>query len=138
MFNSQLNVCQKGSQPCSKIDCSKATAAKPYVVYASNKAYYAYCSNNGGVMQPIMFKCALDLYQVFDLTVNDCIYNCKAKGNFQDPENCNQYYYCSGVSAKPTLLKCPTNYVFNGTGCDKDETKCQNPPPAAETAVASA
>jgi len=128
VFNSQLNVCQKGTTPCSKIDCSKATPAKPYIVYASNSAYYAYCLNNAGNIQTIMFKCGDG--EIFDTTSNTCRFNCKAKGYFQNLSDCSQYYYCSAATAKPSeVLVCPTNYVFDGTGCNKDATKCKFPPP---------
>ncbi|KAJ6649099.1 hypothetical protein Bhyg_04332 [Pseudolycoriella hygida] len=133
VFNSKLNICQKGTTPCSKIDCSKATAAKPHIVYASNPAYYAYCTNVLGLITTYMFKCEFEQFEIFDTTLGNCRYNCNGKGYFQNPNDCNQYYYCSATNAKPSdPLECPAGYVFDGTGCNKDATKCQYPPPAAE------
>lgn len=101
---------------------------KPYIVFASNKAYYAYCLINNGNIQTIMFHCPQG--EIFDTTSNACRFNCKAKGYFQNRADCSQYIYCSAAAAKPSeILQCPTNYVFDGTGCNKDATKCQYPPP---------
>ncbi|KAJ6649165.1 Pancreas transcription factor 1 subunit alpha, partial [Pseudolycoriella hygida] len=136
VFNSKLNICQKGTTPCSKIDCSKATAAKPYITYASNPAYFAYCSNVLGQITTYLFKCQYEQFQIFDTTLNDCRYNCKAKGYFQDPSDCAQYFYCSAANAKPSAaLVCGNNYVFDGATCNKDATKCQYPPPTEETII---
>ncbi|XP_037049538.1 uncharacterized protein LOC119083837 [Bradysia coprophila] len=135
VFNSKLNVCQKGTTPCTKIDCSRATQAKPYIVYASNTNYYAYCLISGGTIKTLMFKCKQD--EIFDTTINACRFYCKAKGYFQNAADCNQYVYCSAAAAKPSeMLFCPPNYVFDGTGCNRDTTKCQYPPPEATTTTA--
>lgn len=85
-----------------------------------------------------MFKCDFEQYEIFDLTTSQCKYNCKAKGNFQNPANCQQYYYCSAASATPTLLLCPMTYVFDGATCNADVTKCQNPPPTTTTTTTTA
>lgn len=102
-------------------------------MYASNTNYYAYCLFNGGNIQTLLFKCGQD--EIFDTTINACRYYCKAKGNFQNPADCNQYFYCSGVAAKPAEAQmCPTNWVFDGTGCNKDAAACKFPPPAPAAA----
>jgi len=132
VFNSKMNLCQLGKTPCTIVDCSKATPAKPYIVYASDPAYYAYCLNNGGYIQTIMFKCPFEEFEVFDTTNYSCKYNCKARGYFQNPANCTQYFYCNGNAAVPTPLECSTDYVFDGIGCNKNATKCQYPPPTPD------
>jgi len=131
VFNSHLNMCQQGTTPCTKIDCSKATPVNPYIVFASNPAFYALCLNNGnGYIQTFMFKCPYEKFEVFDTTINACRFNCAAKGYFQNPDNCNEYFYCSAAltSTKPTLLECPADFVFDGTTCNRDSTACKFPP----------
>lgn len=76
-----------------------------------------------------MFVCDFPTSQIFDSASKQCIFNCKAKGYFQNPEDCNGYYYCSAAKAKPTALTCEGGYVFNGVGCDSDPATCQYPPP---------
>ncbi len=78
--------------------------------------------SNGGV-EPIMFKCPYE--QVFDLKTKTCQFKCRAKGNFQNPLECGEYYYCSGNNAQPILAKCPNKWVFDGTGCSDDPNKCK-------------
>lgn len=74
-----------------------------------------------------MFKCEFEQFEVFDMTSKTCEFKCKAKGNFQNPAECREYYYCSSANAKPTLLECAENYVFDGVGCNKNADKCQYP-----------
>lgn len=143
MFDSITNKCAASTArtlapalPCNKIDCSK----KPngFIVYPSNPAYYAYCAlGSNGQITTYMFVCDFPTFQIFDATVgvNQCIYNCKSTGYFQDPADCKGYYYCSAAKAKPTLLTCEDPYVFDGTGCNKDATTCKFPPPAAAPTV---
>ncbi|XP_037049556.1 uncharacterized protein LOC119083858 [Bradysia coprophila] len=133
VFNSQNHFCQMGTQPCAKIDCSNATL-NSFVAYASSSNYYAYCLFSGIGIQTLMFKCKQD--EIFDPTINACRFYCKASGNFQNPADCNQYFYCSRVDAKPSEpLSCPPKYVFDGRGCNRDATECQNPPTAATATV---
>lgn len=133
VFNSNLNVCQRGTLPCTKIDCSKASVSKPYIVYASNKQFYAYCVFNAGNIRTLMFRCGDN--EIFDTTINACRLSCKAKGYFQNPADCNGYYYCSSSTAIPSaIMNCPPNYVFDGSGCNKDPATCKFPPPAADAA----
>lgn len=75
-----------------------------------------------------MFKCQYEDYEVFDLTTRECQFKCKAKGNFQNPASCQEYYYCSAVNAQPILLTCADNYIFDGMGCNKNKDKCAYPP----------
>lgn len=92
--------------------------------------YYAFCMKSGnGAIQTFMFKCPHEKFQVFDVKTKVCKFNCKAKGNFQNPDDCGEYFHCSGVNAQPVLGTCAANWVFDGTGCDKDIKKCQYPPP---------
>lgn len=141
MFDSTNNKCGASTArtlapalPCNKIDCSK----KPntFIVYPGNPAYYAYCYlGSNGQITTYMFVCDFPAFQIFDSTLNQCIYNCKSTGYFQDPSNCNGYLYCSAAKAKPTSLSCETAYVFDGTGCNKDAATCKFPPPAPPAAA---
>lgn len=134
VFNSLLSVCQIGKTPCTKISCAKATAANPIVSYISNPAYYAFCMKNAdGIFEATMFKCPYEQFEVFDLKTNECKFKCKAKGNFQNPAKCNEYFYCSGANAQPNLSICPTAWVFDGTGCNRDVLKCQFTPTTTTT-----
>lgn len=131
VFNSKLNVCQPGSTPCTRIDCSKATAVNPFIVYASNPAYYALCVNKGnGQIETFMFKCPNERFEIFDTSIRSCRFNCAAKGNFQNPANCSEYIHCNGASTstKPTVLQCPEGFVFDGTTCTNDPKGCKFPP----------
>ncbi|KAJ6625929.1 hypothetical protein Bhyg_18009, partial [Pseudolycoriella hygida] len=72
-----------------------------------------------------MLKCPHEQFEVFDLKTSQCVFKCEKKGNFQNPANCGEYYSCSGANAKPILTKCPTQWVFDGTGCNQNVDKCQ-------------
>lgn len=112
--------------PCNKLDCSK----KPngFLVYPGNPAYYAYCAlETTGKITTYMFKCDYPTFQIFDLVSNQCIYDCKASGYYQDPADCNGYYYCSAAKANPIRATCTPTYVFDGVGCNKDATTCKYP-----------
>ncbi len=77
-----------------------------------------------------MMKCGQN--EIFDTTIPGCRFNCKAKGYYQNPADCNQYTYCSAASAKPSeYLQCPPTYVFDGTGWNKDPASCKFPPAEA-------
>jgi len=136
VFDSVNNICAASTArtaaatvPCNKIDCSK----KPngFIVYPGNAAYYAYCAlGSTGQITTYMFMCEFPSSQIFDSTAYQCIFNCKAKGNFQDPADCAGYYYCSAAKdTKPVQLTCETGYVFDGVGCNKDAATCKYPPP---------
>lgn len=84
--------------------------------------------HENGAIQTLMFKCPYEKFEVFDVKIKACKFNCKAKGNFQNPADCSEYYYCSGVNALPVLSECASNWVFDGSGCNKDVKKCQYPP----------
>lgn len=75
-----------------------------------------------------MFKCPYEQFEVFDMTTKSCNFKCKAKGNFQNPANCQEYYYCGAANAQPALASCPNNWVFDGIGCNNDVSTCQYPP----------
>lgn len=133
VFNSHFNVCQRGSTPCTRIDCSRATAVNPFIVYASNPAYYAMCVNRGnGQIETYMFKCPRS--EVFDTSIKSCRFNCDAKGNFQNPANCTEYFNCNSASAstRPTTLSCPKDFVFDGSRCNSDPGSCKYPPADSE------
>ncbi|KAG4078133.1 hypothetical protein HA402_002184 [Bradysia odoriphaga] len=133
VFNSQNHICQMGTEPCEKLDCSNS-AMNSIVAYANSSSYYAFCWFNDIGIQTVMFRCEQD--EIFDPTINACRFYCKARGNFQNPADCNQYFYCSRAAAKASdPLSCPPNYVFDGSGCNRDATKCQYPPPAATATI---
>lgn len=91
--------------------------------------YYAYCLIHGnGVIQTLMFKCPNEQFEVFDINAKVCKFKCRARGNFQNPTDCQEYYYCSSANAQPISLQCAPNFIFDGTGCNKDKTKCLYPP----------
>lgn len=89
--------------------------------------------NDKGAFETIMFKCPYDKFEVFDLKTKECQFKCKARGNFQNPADCGKYFYCSGANAQPILEKCPTDLVFDGTGCNRDADKCQHKPTTTTT-----
>lgn len=135
VFNSRLNICQQGTTPCTRIDCSRAPV-NSYIVYASNPAFYALCLNNGnGNIQTIMFRCPNDQFEVFDTTISECRFNCAERGYFQNPNNCTEYFHCATntASARPTLLSCPTDFVFDGNRCNSDSSTCAYPPTDSES-----
>lgn len=102
------------------------------------RRYYAFCMRNGnGAIQTLMFKCPYENFEIFDVKTKACKFNCKAKGTFQNPAECQEYFYCSGANAQPVLGTCPANWVFDGTGCNKNIDKCQHPPqdPEIENSV---
>lgn len=129
-----MTICEKlpsTAQSCAKIDCSKSAGRT--ILHPLNPAYYAYCFDYGnGTVVPLMFKCEFEQFETFNLSIGICTFNCKAKGNFQNPANCQQYYVCSASGVMADLLSCPNNYVFDGIGCTADRQKCQYPPPPRE------
>lgn len=137
IFNIKLHLCEKvPSTPlnCGKIDCSKSK--NQILLYPTNSAYYAFCIDYEsyswgayGSIIPMMFKCEFEQFETYNQTMGYCTFTCKAKGNFQDPANCQRYYVCSAAGAVGDLISCPQNFVFDGTGCTMDETKCEYPPP---------
>lgn len=128
VFNSERNICQRGTTPCTKIDCSSAPK-NSLIVYASNKQFYALCAFDAGTTRTLLFRCGES--EIFDTTTNTCRLRCTAKGYFQNPKNCNQYYYCSSTTAIPSaMLTCPSNYVFDETRCNIDASACKSPPKA--------
>lgn len=84
--------------------------------------------NDKGTFETLLFKCPYEEFQAFDLKTKECNFQCKAKGNFQNPAECGEYYYCSRANAQPILASCPENWVFDGTGCNKDVNKCEYKP----------
>lgn len=135
VYNSKTNICQPGNTPCTRIDCSRATAVNPFIVYASNPAYFALCVNKGnGQIDTYMFKCPYEQFEIFDTSIRSCRLNCAARGNFQNPANCSEYFHCNGATAstRPTILSCPAGFVFDGTSCTSDLKRCQYPPVGEE------
>lgn len=117
---------------CQKITCNN----KPngYILFPANPAFYAYCSNDGGVEKMTMYKCDDVNNYVFDLSSQQCIFNCKSVGFFPDPQNCSSYYFCEGwIKFKFTRLHCSEGQYFNGTGCVYG-MNCGNPtePPVTD------
>lgn len=137
IFNNKLIICEKAASTplnCGKIDCTNSP--NRILLYPTNSAYYAFCIdyetyNWGayGSILPMMFKCEFQQFETYNQTMGNCTFNCKAKGNFQDPANCQRYYVCSAAGAVGDLISCPHNFVFDGKGCTMDETKCEYPPP---------
>lgn len=82
-----------------------------------------------------MFKCPYEDFEVFDMKTKECKFKCKARGNFQNPADCRQYYYCSGVNAQPISGECPENWIFDGVGCNSDADKCLYKPTTTITAT---
>lgn len=128
VFNSKLKMCQMGRTPCTKISCSKASDVNTFISYASNPAYYAFCSKDDKGYRALMFKCPNEDFEEFDVKTKACQFKCKARGNFQNPEDCGRYFYCTGANAKPIPAKCPGELVFDGTGCNRNKDKCQYKP----------
>lgn len=44
--------------------------------------------------------------------------------------NCTEYFHCNGATAstRPTVIECPTDFVFDGTRCNSDPESCKYPP----------
>lgn len=82
-----------------------------------------------------MFKCPNEQFEVFDLKTTQCQFKCKAKGSFQNPDNCEEYYYCSSANAQPLKSKCPKNWVFDGIGCNVNPEECKHAPPTSTTPI---
>lgn len=75
-----------------------------------------------------MFKCPNEEFNEFDMKTKTCQFKCKARGNFQNPEDCEKYFYCSRAHAEPVSAECPEDLVFDGTRCNVDREKCQYKP----------
>ncbi|KAG4079279.1 hypothetical protein HA402_007002 [Bradysia odoriphaga] len=121
-------MCQMGRTPCTKISCSKASEANTFISYTSNPAYYVFCSKDDTGFSTLMFKCPNEEFEEFDAKSKVCKFKCKTRGNFQDPDDCGKYYYCSGAKAQPISGNCPGELVFDGTRCNEDKSKCQYKP----------
>lgn len=116
-----------------RFDCDKPVNVEKVIPYQFHPTYYAYCTftaaNVTGVYVEIwMLKCIYEELQEFVVTDPPmCRFACRQKGFFQNPERCQEYVYCSGEKAVPTVMQCATNYVYDGTRCTTDKTKCLYP-----------
>lgn len=149
IYNSWIKSCELEPENVTDIcegrraDCrnreilTSPTYGMYYVTFPFHPAYYACCflfprlinDTAVGVLYDI-YKCKYEYLQemiVAKDTTFGCRFACREKGFFQNPGNCNQYVYCTGSKAIPTVMSCAANYVYDGTQCTTDKTKCKYP-----------
>ena len=95
-YNSKDRVCVSAAERNSTEETSCSTVVCPqtnftFVPYAPNPAYYVYCTDT----EKVMFRCADEINQVYDVDSGTCKYKCIKSGSFEDREHCTNYYVCS-------------------------------------------
>lgn len=123
-YNSKTRSCRLGNNCSQWTECSKASNDKKMVSYNPDKAYYAYCAIGSA---PIMFRCADEQSEIYDVQQDVCRYNCQREGTFVDRSNCKGYIMCRRVNNLwwAQTSDCPTGYVFKDTQCVR-ATTCTN------------
>lgn len=142
VYNSVDKSCKRknSNADCSTINC----AANPnrYVVYPGDRAYYAFCLNNGGISNPIMFRCADPENSEFIQATRKCVFQCKTEGRVADPKNCQLYYECYRIGSTyiSRSQKCITGFIFDDTKkrCVAGTCPSSTTSPASPTSSTSA
>lgn len=139
IYSSKYQMCQKGvprvdhasKKICQKINCDKTP--NEYILFPANPAYYAQCSNVGGIQSMVMHKCDDVDNTVYDIARGVCVYKCKAAGYFADPLDCTAYYFCDGwIKYESNRMTCPGGFYFDGTAaCISSMAHC--PPGSTPT-----
>lgn len=108
----KLCIPKTSNAQCQTINCEK----KPneFIAYAKYPGYYAFCGPS-----IVMFKCLDDEHQAFNSTSNQCEFNCKQNGFYEDRTSCEDYYICQRIGGKWVATKesCPKNYKYDGKKC---------------------
>lgn len=101
------------------------------MVYPGDRAYYAFCLENNGIVDAIMFRCDdPDNFQ-FNQVTRRCAFQCQAEGRVADKTNCRQYYECFrvGTAYVSRLQTCIDGYIYDGILRQCVRGSCQVDPP---------
>lgn len=140
IYNSRLHMCEVAptntTDICAdrRVDCESLQNVNQMVHYPFHSAYKGFCnirSSNSTtiIVTPFMMKCQYEDVQEFIWEMQmSCRFLCFSQGYFHNPGNCAEYYYCAGQNADAVTMSCPTKYVFDGTMCTMDQTKCVTQP----------
>lgn len=100
---------------CFTINC--AANVNRYVAYPGDRAYYAFCLETNGVIDPLMFRCEDPENFQFNQATRRCAFQCRAEGRVADKQNCRRFYECFrvGTTYVSRTQNCIDGYIFDST-----------------------